>query len=204
MPIPIPIHGFRGDTAMCGTAFLVAKCKATWLVTCAHNISKVDDTPPDPAYFEGGRISVVGTAISIPMFDEDGKRFSVVINEQYGSLVDAMTVKLKPAEANELVSYGAYSLDKIVSPAQGEIVTTHGFPGMKSTLIDARSFNAEIVTVAGVNFKVSKPSEKGYSGGPVISLSGLIGIATGDVGDQGAMTNGLAVRLDMVKVSLFQ
>lgn len=204
MPKPIPIHGFRGETAMCGTAFLVAKGGATWLVTCAHNISKVDDTPPDAAYFEDGRISVVGTAISIPMFDDNGKRFSVVLNEQYGRLVDAIAVKLKPIEAEALANFGAFSFDEIVSPAQGDAVTTYGFPGMKAVLINASSFEAEIAEVSGVNFKVTKPSEQGYSGGPVTSLSGLVGIATGDVGPQGAMVNALAVRLDMLKGSLFQ
>jgi hypothetical protein len=189
---------------MCGTAFLVAKGEATWLVTCAHNISQIDDTPPDTGYFEGGRISVVGTAVSIPMFDENGKRFSVVLNEQYGRLVDAMTIKLQPNEADALARYGAYSLEEIVSPTQGEAVTTYGFPGMKAALIDARSSDAEITQVAGANFKMSKPSEKGYSGGPVTSSAGLVGIATGDVGHEGTMTNALAVRLDLVKASLFQ
>jgi len=138
------------------------------------------------------------------MFDGKGKRFSAVLNKQFDRLVDAMSVRLNPTEALALADYGAYSFDEIVSPTKGENVTTHGFPGIKAVLMDASSFEADIAEVSGANFKVTKPSAKGYSGGPVTSSSGLVGIASGDVGHDGEMTNGLSVRLDLLKASLFQ
>ncbi|TIP07071.1 MAG: hypothetical protein E5X92_17455, partial [Mesorhizobium sp.] len=203
MPDPIPVHGTGPCGTMVGTAFVVSDGGSSWLVTNVHLISGQDNTPPVHSYMANGLIHVLGTPVNIPIYEADTPRFTVVINATDNTLVDVLSVKLKQSEAAQLSAYGAFAFESIAPVAIGDTVAMSGFPGMKTEPTSPSILSAEIIETSDLNFKMSKPSAKGYSGGPVTRGGSLVGVATGDVGYSGALSNGLAASLHALKEHLF-
>ncbi|WP_264817046.1 hypothetical protein [Gluconobacter kondonii] len=168
-----------------------------------HLISMLNDTPPEHTHFRDGIIRVLKPILDIPLYESNRPRFTVVVNNTYGTLVDAMAIRLSDVEAKILADYGAFSVNSIASPAAAVPVTMAGFPGIQRVAIPEVCRNADIVSVSGENFSLSEPSAKGFSGGPVYAGQQLLGVNTGDTGNDKAMTSALAARLDVLKPIFF-
>lgn len=203
MALPIPLHGFRGSDAHAGTGFIVEDRTNLYLVTCVHLITGLKETPLSNELFSGGRIQVVGTSTVLHLFEGGAQRFSVVINESDGFLVDVMAIKLAATEAAGFVSYGTYSLSAVVAPTHGEPVTATGFPGMSQVLIAPTILTGHIAEIVGLSVKLTVPSATGYSGSALLGKVGLIGIVCGDVGEAPNFSNGVAISFQVVGPQLF-
>lgn len=203
MPLPIPLHGFRGSDAHAGTGFLVENATSLWLVTCVHIITGLKETLPSKELFSGARIQVVGTPTVLHLFEEGTQRFSVVTNQSDGFLVDVIAIKLTTTEAAALLSYEAYSLSTVVAPIHGEPVTATGFPGMGKFLIGAKTLAGHIADIVGMSVRLTVPSATGYSGSALLGEAGLIGIVHGDVGVAPNFSNALAISFAVIGQQLF-
>lgn len=203
MPLSIPLHCFQGANVHSGTGFLVEDEANVWLVTCVHAVTGLKKTPPSKAMFLGARIQVVGTLTTLPLFEGDTQRFSVVTNQSDGFLVDVMAIKLKTPEAATLLPYKAYCLSAIVAPTHNEPVTAVGFPGMGHNLIEPTTLAGRIAEIVGISMKLTVPSSPGYSGSALLGESGLIGIVHGDAGEEPHFVNALAITFGEIAPQLF-
>lgn len=206
MASPIPI--LCRNSA--GTGFLLTDVKDVWLVTCVHLLSGLKETPLIDTIFAGTEIRIAQTLSVIPLFLNDQQRFSVVINETTGTLVDAIAIKLQPHEITGLTSFGMFEIGSIKKTEVGETVTASGFPGLGKKLgngintFDPTVVQYQVDKVQGLSIRLSTPSVAGLSGGPVVGELGLVGIMHGDVGDSTAMTNALVISLDVVGEQLLR
>jgi len=206
MASPIPIL-CRNNA---GTGFLLTDEKDVWLVTCVHLLSGLKETPVIDTIFTGAEIRIAQTSSMIPLFLNDQQSFSVVINKTTGNLVDALAIKLQPHEITGLTSFGMFEIGSIKTIKVGETVTASGFLGLGKKLGSGiNTFEPTIVQyqvdkVQGLSIRLSTPGAEGLSGGPVVSELGLVGIMHGDVGDSAAMTNALAISLDLVSEQLLR
>lgn len=203
MPLPIPLHGFQGANVHTGTGFLVADGPNVWLVTCVHLITGLINTSQSIALFLGAHIQVVGTQTIIQLFEGDTKRFSLVVNQLDGFLVDVLAIKLTTREAATLLPYEAYSLSTIVAPTLNEPVTAVGFPGMGRDLIEPMTMSGRIAEIVGIDVKLTVPSAPGYSGSALLGENGLIGIVYGDVGEEPNFVNATATTFVEIGPKLF-
>lgn len=203
MPLPIPLHCFQGANVHAATGFLVEDGPNVWLVTCAHAITGLKETPPSKALFLGARIQVVGTPTILQLFEGDAQRFSVVTNQSDGFLVDVLAIKLTTSKAATLIPYEAYSLSTVVAPTHNEPVTAVGFPGMANELIEPMTLSGRIVEIFGLSVKLTVPSAPGYSGSALLGEDGLIGIIHGDVGEEPNFVNALAITFEAIGPQLF-
>ncbi len=200
---PIPVHGVCRGKKHAGSAFLVKGAHSTWLVSCAHLISGVIETPNQKDVFEGGAVHILGTDISIPIELDKSGRFNVVQGVTEGILADVMALKISDQDLVVLRRFGSFLLSHISDVEVGEKVHIQGFPGLSETPVLPQTFEAEVVKVAVENFSISKPSATGYSGGPVISKRGLVGVVAGDVGTSPNFIEGIATSMKAVSRSLF-
>ena len=203
MPLPIPLHGFKGSNTQAGTGFLVRDGTKVWLVTCVHIITALKETPPSFELFSGARIEVVDTPTVLYLFEGNNQRISVVTNQSEGFLADVMAIRLTTTEVAALFSYGAYDLSTVVTPICGESVTATGFPGMGQTLIRPMTLAGHVADIVGMSVKLTVPSAPGYSGSALQGETGLIGIMHGDVGEPQNLVNGLAISFEVVGPHLF-
>lgn len=203
MAAPVPINGIRNSFVRAGSAFLVGDSGSFWLTTCAHVITGPEPVPALHSHFVGGVLKVLAPAITIPLYEAGKARFTVVNNSADGMLFDAMAIRLTCTEIETLHAVGNYDLDTISEVAVGDTVTMFGYPGLKLTPIPCSSVSAQVTEHAGGNFKLSKPSAKGYSGGPVTWDGCVVGIAQGDVGREDNMTNSLVESLALLRPMLF-
>lgn len=203
MPLPIPLLGFRGFDTHAGTGFLVRNSGSAWLVTCVHLITGLKDTPDASALFAGGRVQVVGTGISLFLFDGVTPRFSVVTKPS-GFLADVLAIKLSSMEQAALQPYGAYDLSTVVTPSHDEVVTATGFPGLSQSPIPPTTLVGRVAQIEGLSVKLTVPSAPGYSGSALVGQAGLIGIVHGDVGAIPNLVNGLAISLKVVGPYIFR
>lgn len=203
MPLPIPLHGLQGPNVHAGTGFLVGNGADVWLVTCVHIITGLKETLPSRYLFQGAQLRVVGTCTAVHLFDGAIQRFSVVVNQMNGFLVDVMAIKLTPLEAATLLHYGTYNLSTIVAPNQGEPVTAIGFPGMGEFLVNAMTMEGRIEEIVGISIKLTVPSAPGYSGSALSGETGLIGIVHADVGENPNFQNALAISFEEIGPQIF-
>lgn len=206
MAAPIPI--LCRDNA--GSGFLVTDRTNVWLVTCAHLISGLRETPPITSFFTTAEIRIAGTPGVIPLFVDGQQRFSAVKNETDGNLVDAIAIRLMPREISGLISFGIYEAASIGPVDVGDTVTASGFPRLGqrvasgATAFEPTEVQYEVDEVAGVSIRLSKPGVGGLSGGPVVNDMELIGIMHGDVGISTEMTNALVISLDVIVDHIFR
>lgn len=206
MASPIPILcGYHA-----GTGFLVTDAKDVWLLTCVHLFSGLKETPLIETFFTGAEILIAQTSSVIPLFLDGQQRFSVVINEATGNLVDAIAIKLEPHEIAGLIGFGMFEAGSIKTTEVGETVTASGFPGLGQKIGSGiNTFEPTVVQyrvdeIHGLSIRLSTPGAEGLSGGPVFDELGLVGIMHGDVGDSTAMTNALVISLDVIGEQLFR
>lgn len=179
-------------------------------MTCVHLLSGLKETPLIDTIFTGAEMRIVQTSSVIPLFLNDQRRFSVVINETTGNLVDAIAIKLKPHEITSLTSFGMFEIGSIKTTEVGETVTASGFPDLGKKLgsgintFDPIVVQYQVDKVQGLSIRLSTLGAEGLSGGPVVGESGLVGIMHGDVGDSTAMTNALVISLDVVGEQLLR
>lgn len=114
-----------------------------------------------------------------------------------------MSIQLSPAEASALTSFGAFRSTDVIPPALNDDVTFAGFPGMTTQPISAASVRSCVSKVKGISIALDSPALPGYSGGPLYTDNGLLGIMHGDIGIKPNFTNGLAISLDAVREFLF-
>jgi len=201
--LPIPVHGMSKGKKHAGSAFLVRGTHSTWLVSCAHLISGLINTPNKKDVFQGGNVHICGTDISIPIDLDKPRKFNVVESLTDGILADVMSLKISDQDLAVLRRFGSYSLSHISDVEVGERVHVQGFPGLSEVLVPRQTFEADVVKVTFENFSISEPSAIGYSGGPVISRRGLVGVASGDVGSSSGLTSGVAISMKAVSPHLF-
>jgi hypothetical protein len=199
MPLPLPLYGIKGADVHAGTGFLVVAGSYGWLVTCAHLITGLRETPPKRSLFAGGRIQVL-----IPLFQGSIQRFTAATCEADGNLFDVIAIGLTSSEAAALSGFGMHDMATIRPPVVGEPVTATGFPGLGSALIDPATVSANIEQVVGASVKLDRPSIGGLSGSALMSENGLVGIVHGDVGEAPDLTNGLAISFAVIGSELFK
>lgn len=203
MPKPIPIHASGLVTTMAGTAFLVTDETSTWLVTCVHAFSNLNDTPAEPRFFQSSHVQVLHGGPVIPLFVDGEKRF--IVNTEMGTniLWDVISIKLSIAEAAALSEYGAFALDQISEPKKGDDITLTGFPGLVSQATPFITLTAKVVDVQGASIEFDQPSVPGWSGSPVFKNGTLFGMVHGDRGPPSKPYAGLAINLRVFKDYLF-
>lgn len=191
-----------------GTGFLVSDNATTWLVTCVHLVTGSTKTPPSAAIFKDACIEVLGTSVVIPLLASDSQRFSCVINELDGFLIDAMAVRLLAGEAQALSAFGSYPLSSLVTPSVGDRVVATGFAGLHlapvPALAPASVLEAEVTQVEGVSIALSKPGAAGMSGGPSTTDKGLVGVFHGDLGSPDDKYSGLIISLPVIASHIFK
>lgn len=200
MPQSIPLN--CKDNA--GAGFLVTDGSSTWLTTCAHLVTGINDAIFDPSFFNGAMIRVVTNGNFIPLIVNARQRFEVVKRNAAGNLIDALTIKLLPSEIASLSQFGVYDAGSISKIKIGDIVSVLGFPGLQQTVLPEISFEAKITGFDGTRFALSEPSADGFSGGPVINNEGLVGIVYGDTGTKPKFEQAVAVSLAATKAYLFK
>lgn len=199
MAAPFPLR----SGANVGSGFLVADSSTVWLITCVHLITMLKETPPVLALFDGAILHGQTVPVAIPLFGNRAQRFSVVINNADGNLIDVLAIKLTPTEAAPLLAYGAFARASIIPPTVGAAATALGFPGAATGDHSIATVETEIETVHGASIVLSVPSASGMSGGPVLSGDGLVGMIHGDLGTAPNFTNALAITFDAVADQLF-
>ncbi len=203
MPEPIPIHATSSVTTMSGTAFLVTDRKSTWLVTCVHAFSGLDDTPAEARFFQNSYVRVLDNGPVIRLFANGQKRFAVLTKNDTDILWDIISIKLSEAEALALAKYGAFSQDRISKAEKGDDVVATGYPGLDRQADPFTTMTAKIVDVEGASLEFDQPSVPGWSGSPVVRDGGLVGMVHGDRGPPSKPTAGLAINLWLFKDRLF-
>lgn len=185
---------------MAGSAFLVFSEEKIWLVTCVHNITMMRDTPTS-ALDPQSLIDVIGTSLTIAVFRDRMPGFACKGNSSI--LWDCMSIRLTTAEANALVSFGAFHLADLAPATMNSAVTFTGFPGLTTLPIAASSVQGRVSQVTGASIAVDQPARPGFSGGPLYTDAGLLGVMRGDIGFAPNYTSGLAISLDLFRNNLF-
>lgn len=199
MAVPFPLRS--GENV--GSGFLVSDADSVWLVTCVHLITGLKETLPLKGLFEGAIIHSQTVPVTIPLFSNGAQRFKAVTSNADGYLFDVLAIKLTPAEAAPLLTFGSFARASIILPMEGEAVTALGYPGAATGDHSIARVETEIVTVHGASIMLSAPSAGGMSGGPVLSGDHLVGIIYGDLGTALNFTNALANVLAVVADQLF-
>lgn len=204
LPVSIPLHTFCGALAAAATGFVVGEGSRRWLVTCVHAFTDRIETPDDLALFTGGYLVVAGTTTKIDLFHNRMPRFSRVVLHPSGHLADVLAIELTAQEAGSLCIYGYFQRSDIVAPTVGDPVEFSGFPGLANGLVAASTMKGKVERIVGVSIALDVPSQPSFSGAPLVSADGLVGIVYGDIGKSPNFTSGLAESFSVLSPFLFQ
>lgn len=197
-----------------GTGFLVSDGEVTWLLTCVHMFSELIVTPPKLDFFLGRTVEVYGAGCSLPLTIGGDQQFNVVNVETAGidppitaHLADVIAIRLLPAVAIKLKSFGAFARSAVADVSCGQQICLRGFPGLDQAILANRLpsptvLHAQVTEVDDLRFALDKPSAPGWSGSPVTSNEALIGIANGDRTQPPTSTTGY--RLGPLASALFR
>lgn len=206
MARPLPLHCWRvgGASIGAGTGFLVGRGPRRWLVTCAHVVTGLKNTPAHMLDLFRTELLIVGSGQTIPLFDSKGPRFAAANDPSDGMLYDAIAIPLKEVEAFALARFGSYDGTAFVEPSLGMTVTIEGFPGMELEVIPLVRNSGTVTQVHGASVALSVPGKEGFSGGPATSADGLVGVLYGDIGTSPNRTSALIHSFTILGPVLFR